>query len=517
MIQCDNCKEWYHGDCVNQKESEADDIINYYCMECRKLNPRKFRIRYKASKKSQLIKLETPTDLDKHNICYGIGCLKQRDKESGSKYCSVKCGQVLARARVEALLPQIHAKIKSHIAPKLKNSQNQLFKIVKEQKELENELLFVNLKIEALKKICQRSEKFRKEAEEKNQIKNENLEKSKRSKNKGTHAILDDSSDEENEDKETNNDDGNIENQQIFCPICGNNTNSAIYLKHLDVCYRRKENALSYDSAQITKNGTACDNLFCDEYDIRERQRKYCKRLKISCPEHTKKLKISESDVCGYPMDDSVAQLGRLDQLRCQSNEPKEFLFHHSNFDPLNAEVGRKSPFEDLEPMVPAKKRKIYENQDNDIDFYIPAQISLPLSPHDDCRTEALKLKNRDEIKSNQKTRSYSPTEFSDSDDDNSENEKQTEKDKVENKTTDHNLEQLLKQQQGQLRFCSLLRKNCNKHYNWDIVLKSALDIRRMEIFVNLERLSRQEDRCNLSTLSKYDLVDLLRHETVRE
>ena len=91
MIQCDKCKEWYHGDCVDQKEKDADDIINYYCAKCRQLNPRRYRIKYKISKKEKLIILKTPLDLDQHNICYGIGCTNKR---SGlSKYCSLECGR----------------------------------------------------------------------------------------------------------------------------------------------------------------------------------------------------------------------------------------------------------------------------------------------------------------------------------------------------------------------------------------------------------------------------------------
>ncbi|XP_055937481.1 histone lysine demethylase PHF8-like isoform X2 [Argiope bruennichi] len=37
MIQCDSCKDWYHGSCVNVKEHEASDIEKYHCVQCQKI------------------------------------------------------------------------------------------------------------------------------------------------------------------------------------------------------------------------------------------------------------------------------------------------------------------------------------------------------------------------------------------------------------------------------------------------------------------------------------------------
>ena len=37
---CDNCEEWYHGDCVNVTEKEAKDIKRYYCKHCQTQNPK---------------------------------------------------------------------------------------------------------------------------------------------------------------------------------------------------------------------------------------------------------------------------------------------------------------------------------------------------------------------------------------------------------------------------------------------------------------------------------------------
>ncbi|GIY95186.1 lysine-specific demethylase 7A [Caerostris extrusa] len=37
MIQCDSCKDWYHGSCVNVKEHESPDIEKYHCVQCQEI------------------------------------------------------------------------------------------------------------------------------------------------------------------------------------------------------------------------------------------------------------------------------------------------------------------------------------------------------------------------------------------------------------------------------------------------------------------------------------------------
>ncbi|XP_067129038.1 histone lysine demethylase PHF8-like isoform X2 [Centruroides vittatus] len=38
MIQCDVCKDWFHGSCVDIKEHESLDIEKYHCPQCQKLH-----------------------------------------------------------------------------------------------------------------------------------------------------------------------------------------------------------------------------------------------------------------------------------------------------------------------------------------------------------------------------------------------------------------------------------------------------------------------------------------------
>ncbi|CAL8077921.1 unnamed protein product [Orchesella dallaii] len=46
MIACDACEEWYHGDCVNITQSEANNIHHYYCQWCIEKDP-SLEIEYK--------------------------------------------------------------------------------------------------------------------------------------------------------------------------------------------------------------------------------------------------------------------------------------------------------------------------------------------------------------------------------------------------------------------------------------------------------------------------------------
>ena len=54
MIACDKCEEWFHGECINVKESEAGNIKYYYCPQCCKRDPSlKTKYRKKKDKKDK--------------------------------------------------------------------------------------------------------------------------------------------------------------------------------------------------------------------------------------------------------------------------------------------------------------------------------------------------------------------------------------------------------------------------------------------------------------------------------
>nr|XP_048689389.1 CXXC-type zinc finger protein 1 isoform X3 [Caretta caretta] len=54
MIGCDNCNEWFHGNCINITEKMAKAIREWYCLQCRDKNPAlEIRYRHKKSKEKE--------------------------------------------------------------------------------------------------------------------------------------------------------------------------------------------------------------------------------------------------------------------------------------------------------------------------------------------------------------------------------------------------------------------------------------------------------------------------------
>ncbi|XP_068280821.1 transcription initiation factor TFIID subunit 3-like, partial [Nyctibius grandis] len=49
MIGCDNCNEWFHGDCINITEKMAKAIREWYCHQCREKDAT-LEIRYRHKK-----------------------------------------------------------------------------------------------------------------------------------------------------------------------------------------------------------------------------------------------------------------------------------------------------------------------------------------------------------------------------------------------------------------------------------------------------------------------------------
>ncbi|XP_005312013.1 CXXC-type zinc finger protein 1 isoform X4 [Chrysemys picta bellii] len=54
MIGCDNCNEWFHGNCINITEKMAKAIREWYCLQCRDKNPHlEIRYRHKKSREKE--------------------------------------------------------------------------------------------------------------------------------------------------------------------------------------------------------------------------------------------------------------------------------------------------------------------------------------------------------------------------------------------------------------------------------------------------------------------------------
>uniref|UniRef100_A0A8B9PDE8 CXXC-type zinc finger protein 1 n=1 Tax=Apteryx owenii TaxID=8824 RepID=A0A8B9PDE8_APTOW len=65
MIGCDNCNEWFHGDCINITERMAKAIREWYCGACREKDP-SLEIRYRHKKSREK---EREHERDKAELC----------------------------------------------------------------------------------------------------------------------------------------------------------------------------------------------------------------------------------------------------------------------------------------------------------------------------------------------------------------------------------------------------------------------------------------------------------------
>ncbi|XP_062855567.1 CXXC-type zinc finger protein 1a isoform X2 [Trichomycterus rosablanca] len=67
MIGCDNCNEWFHGDCINISEKTAKSIRVWYCEKCRSKDDSletKYRMKKSRERDSEDDDMEQQSDLD---------------------------------------------------------------------------------------------------------------------------------------------------------------------------------------------------------------------------------------------------------------------------------------------------------------------------------------------------------------------------------------------------------------------------------------------------------------------
>ncbi|KAI8983104.1 hypothetical protein BDB01DRAFT_743993 [Pilobolus umbonatus] len=84
MIACDQCDEWFHGECIDISEKESEFVDSYFCEKCSEAS---------GKKTSWKPKCANPACLKAARIGSHLGYL--------SKYCSDSCGMQVARARLE--------------------------------------------------------------------------------------------------------------------------------------------------------------------------------------------------------------------------------------------------------------------------------------------------------------------------------------------------------------------------------------------------------------------------------
>lgn len=86
MIACDgSCQDWYHGKCVNVKESDGDLIEKYFCPRCTEAG--EGRTTWKR-------------------MCRRDGCRRPARRDEQSKYCSDECGRLFFQSLAANLRSQ---------------------------------------------------------------------------------------------------------------------------------------------------------------------------------------------------------------------------------------------------------------------------------------------------------------------------------------------------------------------------------------------------------------------------
>lgn len=89
MICCDQCNEWYHGDCVNTTEKQAINITTYFCESCRAKEPT-LTIKYKQKKEKH------KNSKRKHKSSES-----DADRRLAAKKSSRRCGECISCYRTE--------------------------------------------------------------------------------------------------------------------------------------------------------------------------------------------------------------------------------------------------------------------------------------------------------------------------------------------------------------------------------------------------------------------------------
>ncbi|WAR27072.1 CXXC1-like protein [Mya arenaria] len=281
MIACDNCEEWYHGDCIGITETDANDIKQYYCGRCRAKDP-SLKTRYKHKKKShqhkgdhshryrqEVDEVEELQD-DMPHQCLGPSCMNHTRQGSNRIY--------------ELLPPKIQQWQSSPCVAEERNRRT-LDKIRREQMEARQRLMELDMKHKELDALVENAKNVKAESD------NEQAS-------------------ETEDDTEYN----------LFCVTCGHEISQKTALKHLEKCFAKFEAQTSFGS--IYKTRIEGSSMFCDFYNSQSRT--YCKRLKVLCPEHTKEPRVSAEEVCGCPLVTDVfeesEEICRTAKRRCNKH-----------------------------------------------------------------------------------------------------------------------------------------------------------------------------------------------------
>ncbi|XP_041346830.1 uncharacterized protein LOC121366442 [Gigantopelta aegis] len=91
MIGCDNCEEWYHGDCIGITKLDGRTIKRYYCAFCRQKNP----------SLTLVLKTKKPKTWKLKNNSYRLLHQNPRPPHKGATRSTRQCGECDACQKTE--------------------------------------------------------------------------------------------------------------------------------------------------------------------------------------------------------------------------------------------------------------------------------------------------------------------------------------------------------------------------------------------------------------------------------
>lgn len=345
MIGCDQCDEWFHGDCISITEEHAKTIKKFFCLNCRDKNPTLQTV-YKEKKIPKKIPtkpleekrnkhVEEDEDDDDPSFRDSPDDDDADFEENRRRKPNKKPSRIVRRPkngesargtgggrrtkRVETGVrgtrrSRDHSDHHRHQydGPRqcygpgcinaarrgskycsddcgLKLASNRILEILPQriQQWQSNPSIADELSSKALDKIRQEQEDAKKKLEELD-MQLEALDKLIE-KAKATKPF----SEEEEEDYDERLD--AEADLTVYCVTCGHDVNIKVAPRHMEKCFNKYESQTSLGSIFKTK----IDNLFCDTFNPLSKT--YCKRLRVLCPEHSKDPKVSDEEVCGFP------------------------------------------------------------------------------------------------------------------------------------------------------------------------------------------------------------------------
>ncbi|XP_063232114.1 CXXC-type zinc finger protein 1-like isoform X2 [Bacillus rossius redtenbacheri] len=363
MIGCDNCEEWYHGDCINITEKKAKYIKQYFCMRCQEEDPtletkfkpqrRKGDSGCEEGKKKKDANCYSPAKhkpsstaedrrgkkrkylLDASNACRSCpGCLRAVDcgtcANCRRRVSHLSSGKCVERQCVRTTKGASHRRRKDSSSdgehgggrapgeaprqcygPACTKAARHASKYCSDDCGMK---LAASRIYQVLPQRIHEWSLSTSVAEEGNKKSLESVRKQQLAVRKTLQEL--DKRQKELDDfitgAKTATIDSHCEDESedepemsMYCITCGIEVNSRLFIKHIEKCFCKYESQSSFGS--IYKTRIEGNNMFCDYYNPMNRT--YCKRLRVLCPEHCKEAKVSPTEVCGCPLVTNVFDL----------------------------------------------------------------------------------------------------------------------------------------------------------------------------------------------------------------